>query len=76
MENPPYLQCNVVEIQSKDPLSAVKKWCRAPRVWVTLFHSNTRSRGEQSIGMQEVDNKKRGGRGQGMAANVWGDHDT
>ena len=26
--------------------------------------------------MQSEDNKKRGGRGQGAAANAWGDHDT
>ena len=32
-----------------------------------------RSRGEQNIYMQGEDNKKRGGRGQGAAANAWGD---
>ena len=26
--------------------------------------------------MQGEDNKKKEGRGQGMAANAWGDHDT
>ena len=26
--------------------------------------------------MQQEENKKRGGRGQGAAANAWGDHDT
>ena len=26
--------------------------------------------------MQEEDNKKRGGRGQGVAASAWGDHDA
>ena len=33
-------------------------------------------RGEQSIGRQEEDNKKRGGIGQGAATNAWGGHVT
>ena len=33
-------------------------------------------RGEQSNDMQGEDNTRRGGRGQGAAANAWGDHDT
>ena len=33
-------------------------------------------RGEQSIDIQGEDNKKRGGSGQGAAANARGDHDT
>ena len=36
----------------------------------------TKGRGEQSIDIQGGDNKKRGGSGQGAAANAWGDHDT
>ena len=51
--------------------------CWAPRVYATLCHIiTTRGRGEQSIDMQGEDNKKRVGRGQGAAANTWGDHDS
>ena len=31
---------------------------------------------KKSIDMQGEDNKKRGGRGKGAAANTWGDYDT
>ena len=36
----------------------------------------TKGRGEQSIDIQREDNKKRGGSEEGVAANVWGHHDT
>ena len=36
----------------------------------------TKGRGEQSIDIQGENNTKRGGSGQGAAANAWGDHVT
>ena len=67
----------MVEIQSKGPLSAVKKYLKYIEVGHRLCHSiYTKGRTEQSTDIQGKDDKMRGGSGQGTAANAWGDHDT
>ena len=68
----------MVEIQSKGPLSAVKKCLKYIGVgshYAIVQCIYTKGMGEQSIDIQGLHNKKRGGSEQGVAANAQGDHD-
>ena len=54
---------------------AVKKCLKCIHRCCATVYTCIKGRGEQSIDIQGKDNKKRGGSGQGAAANAWGDHE-